>query len=481
MENLLLFFATLLLTSIVFSKITDRIGIPSLLVFLGVGMLAGSDGLLGVSFNDQIIAQNVGMIALIFILYAGGLDTDFNAVKPIFARGITLATLGVILTALAVLPIAKFLLGFSWAEAFLLGAIISSTDAAAIFAVLRAKRISLKNNLGPLVEFESASNDPMAIFLTVTIIQIISLSNVPTTGDVLLAFIEQFGIGVLMGYLFGIALPSIFNRLRLKTSGLYPVLSIAWILLLYTLCFKFGGNGYLAVYIAGIFINKKEFAHKKNLIGFHDGIAWTMQIVVFITLGLLVNPSELSSVALMAFILALWLILVARPIGVFVSLAFSKFTMNDKLFVSFVGLRGVVPVILATYTYADGIKHSNMIFNIVFFMVLISICLQGTTLSVVAEKFKVTLKDEPKKVVVENSPILTYALRQYAIQPNSSLLGKNLAEINLPQELLVILIKRNNEYIKPTGSFVFENGDLLLVQCENHALYQETMSKFENL
>lgn len=384
MENLLLFFAVLLITSILLSKISDKFGIPSLIIFLGVGMLAGSDGLLGVNFDDQVIAQNVGMLALIFILYAGGLDTDFAAIKPIFARGLALATLGVFLTALAIAPVAKYLLDFTWAEAFLLGSIISSTDAAAVFAILRAKKISLKNSIAPLLELESGSNDPMAIFLTMTIIQMISLNSTPSASEWAITLVKQFGIGIAMGYLFGVALPAIFNRLRLKNWGLYPVFSIAWILLLYTLCFKVGGNGYLAVYIAGIFINKKEFSHKKNLVGFHDGIAWTMQIVVFLTLGLLVNPSELPATALMALVLALWLMFFARP-------------------------------------------------------------------------------------------LLSYTLRHHTIHYGSKLIGKDLAQLELPTEFLIILIKRKNEYQKPTGSTIFEENDLLLIQCENQVLYQDTI------
>ncbi|MGG7073041.1 potassium/proton antiporter [Campylobacter sp. 9BO] len=478
MENLLLFFAILLITSILASKFTDRLGIPSLLVFLGVGMLAGSDGLLGVSFDDQSMTQNVGMLALIFILYAGGLDTVFSSIKPVFSRGIILATAGVILTALALLPVAKFLLGYSWLEAFLLCAIISSTDAAAVFAVLKANNLSLKNNIGPLLELESGSNDPMAIFLTLTLIQIISLSQLPTGNDIALTFFKQFGIGAVLGYIFGILLPSIFNKIKLKISGLYPVFSVAWILLLYTVCAKLGGNGYLAVYMAGIFINKKEFVHKKNLIGFHDGIAWAMQLVVFLTLGLLVTPSELPSIALMAFLLALWLIFVARPIGVFVSLAYSRFGLKDKLFISWVGLRGVVPIVLATYTYGGGLEHANMIFNIIFFMVLISICLQGASIPYAARKFDVVLEEEAKQPPLSSSPILTYALKQFCVQPNSTLVGKSLAEINLPTTLLVIMIKRNNEYIKPTGSFIFEIADTLLIQCESSEIYDECMSKF---
>ena len=478
MEKFLLFSAVLLIASIVFSKISDRFGIPSLLVFLAVGMLAGSDGVLGIDFTNQQIAQDVGMVALIFILYAGGLDPNLKSIRPVMLNGIILATVGVALTAGGVAVLVKYLLDFTWMEALLLGSIISSTDAAAVFAILRAKGISLKNSLGPLLELESGSNDPMAIFLTMTIIQMISLAVVPSPTDVAILLVEQFFLGGLMGYLFGVTLPAIFNRLRLEYWGLYPVFSMAWVLLLYALAVKVGGNGYIAVYIAGMFVNKKEFAHKKNLIGFHDGIAWTMQIAVFITLGLLVFPSELPSVALMGLAIALWLTFVARPIGVFISLAFSKYNFKEKLFVSWVGLRGVVPIVLATYPYASKIPHSELIFNTIFFMVLISVSLQGTSLEFVADKCGVREEEAKNEVEASNLPIFYHTLRQYTIHFGSSVIGKNLAELELPEDFLVILIKRKGEYVKPTGSSVFEDGDLLLVQCENESRYNETIKTF---
>ena len=303
----------------------------------------------------------------------------------------------------------------------------------------------------------------------------ISLNSTPTATEWAVTLVKQLDIGISMGYLFGVALPAIFNRLRLKSWGLYPVFSIAWILLLYTLCFKTGGNGYLAVYIVGIFINKKEFSHKKNLIGLHDGIAWTMQIVVFLTLGLLVNLSQLPATALFELILALWLMLVARPLGVFASLTFSKFKINEQIFISWVGLRGVVPIVLATYVYVDGIPDSDMIFNIIFFMVLISILMQGMSIGFAADKFKVKESEQASAEVIVNSPILTYTLRQHTIHYGSKLVGKNLAQLELPSEFLILLVKLKNEYLKPTGSTIFEENDLLLVQCENQVLYQDTI------
>ena len=478
LETFLLFFSILLIACIVSSKVSDRFGIPSLVVFLAVGMLAGSDGLLGLSFDNRQIAQDVGTIALIFILYAGGLDTNLKSIRPVMINGIILATLGVLLTAGAIAVLVKYLLGLDWLEALLFGSIISSTDAAAVFAILGAKEISLRNNIRPLLELESGSNDPMAIFLTLTMIQIISVATVPSVPDVALTLVKQFLLGGLMGYMFGVALPGLFNRLRLEYWGLYPVFSMAWVLLLYVLAGKIGGNGFLAVYIAGMFINKKEFAHKKNLIGFHDGIAWTMQIVIFLTLGLLVNPSQLPAVALAGVAIAFWIMFVARPMGVFLSLLFSRYSVKEKMFISWVGLRGVVPIVLATYPFGANLPRSELIFNTIFFVVFISIIIQGMTLEKAAQKCGVKEEVAAEEVEMSNLPIFYHTLRQYTIRFGSEIIGKNLAELELPSDFLVLLVKRKGEYVKPTGSSVFEEGDLLLIQCEDENKYNEIIKTF---
>ena len=478
LETFLLFFSILLIACIVSSKVSDRFGIPSLVVFLAVGMLAGSDGLLGLSFDNRQIAQDVGTIALIFILYAGGLDTNLKSIRPVMINGIILATLGVVLTAGAIAVLVKYLLGLDWLEALLFGSIISSTDAAAVFAILGAKEISLRNNIRPLLELESGSNDPMAIFLTLTMIQIISVATVPSVPDVALTLVKQFLLGGLMGYMFGVALPGLFNRLRLEYWGLYPVFSMAWVLLLYVLAGKIDGNGFLAVYIAGMFINKKEFAHKKNLIGFHDGIAWTMQIVIFLTLGLLVNPSQLPAVALAGVAIAFWIMFVARPMGVFLSLLFSRYSVKEKMFISWVGLRGVVPIVLATYPFGANLPRSELIFNTIFFVVFISIIIQGMTLEKAAQKCGVKEEVAAEEVEMSNLPIFYHTLRQYTIRFGSEIIGKNLAELELPSDFLVLLVKRKGEYVKPTGSSVFEEGDLLLIQCEDENKYNEIIKTF---
>ncbi len=484
MENLELYvmiIALLMLLSVFSSKLSDRFGVPTLLIFLGLGMLAGSDGVLGIYFDDTKIAQSVGTVALIFILYGGGLDTSWKVIRPVLKEGLLLATLGVILTALFVALIVRFALNLSWLESLLLGSIISSTDAAAVFAILRSQGVSLKKRLAPMLELESGSNDPMAIFLTIAVLQVITLSSSEASlSEWIKSFVVQFLVGGLLGYIFGIALPPILNRIHLNHYGLYPVFSIAWVLLLFSLCYFFDGNGFLAVYVAGIAANTREFVHKKNLVGFHDGIAWIMQIAVFLTLGLLVFPSELPAIAPAALGIALWLIFIARPLGVFATLIFSPLSLKEKSFISWVGLRGAVPIVLATYPFAAGLESASFIFNTVFFIVLTSVLIQGTTLSNVAKWLGVDEPKEESEAPSESvaSPLLQHTLKQFYIPKNSSAIDKSLAELELPSDFLILLINRDKEQIKPTGSTLFHEGDMLLIQCEDPALFRQSIHAF---
>jgi len=474
----LLVIAFLTLLSVIASKLSNTFGIPALFIFLGLGMLAGSDGLLGIHFDDVEIARNVGTVALIFILFAGGLDTAFRAIKPILKEGILLATLGVVLTALVVAIGIYFLFDFSFLESLLIGAIISSTDAAAVFAILRAKGIHLKKKLAPLLELESGSNDPMAIFLTIAILQMIILPQLPSIGEWILEFFLQFIIGGVLGYLFGITLPMILNRVHLSFYGLYPVLTIGWVLLLFSSTSILDGNGFLAVYIAGIAANTKEFVHKKNLVGFHDGVSWMMQITVFLVLGLLVFPSELPNVALSSLAIAFWLMFVARPFGVFLSMYFSTFPFREKLFISWVGLRGSVPIILATYPFIENFEHSALIFNMVFFIVLASILIQGTSLPFVAKLLKVEVLKDDKDKKISFSPLFYKSLKQFYIQKSSPVINKSIVELDLPLDFLILLINRNGKYFKPTGSTLLEENDMLLIQCDTKKQYKRGLEHF---
>jgi cell volume regulation protein A len=479
-ENYLLIVAFLLLLSVLASKLSNTFGIPVLFIFLGLGMLAGSDGVLGIYFDNAKMAQNIGTLALIFILFGGGLDTRWKAIKSVLTEGVILATVGVFLTAFVVAVGVYYIFDFNFLEALLLGAIISSTDAAAVFAILRAKGISLRRKITPLLELESGSNDPMAIFLTVAILQIIILPHETTALEWIYKFFLQFIIGGALGFVFGFTMPLILNRIHLSFYGLYTVFTIGWVLLLFSATSLLEGNGFLAVYIAGIVANTKEFVHKKNLIGFHDGLSWIMQITVFLALGLLVFPSELPDIALQGFAIALWLMFVARPIGVFISLAFSSFNFREKTFISWVGLRGAVPIVLATYPYlADGYNESNIIFNTVFFIVLTSILIQGTSLPIMAKWLKVrTTKTTHDKEIIA-SPLLYNTLKQFYIQSKSSVIGKSIVELDLPQDFLILMINRKSDFIKPTGSTLLEENDMLLIQCNSDKRYAKILKLFQ--
>lgn len=480
-EFYLLITAFLMLLSVFASKLSSKYGIPSLFIFLGLGMLAGSDGILGIYFDNVELAQNIGTLALIFILFGGGLDTAWKSIKPVLKDGLILATFGVLFTAFFAAICVYYVLDFTFIESLLVGAIISSTDAAAVFAILRAKGISLKKKLTPLLELESGSNDPMAIFLTVAILQILMLPESSSVSEWIFKFFLQFLIGGILGYIFGILLPSILNRIHLSFYGLYPVFTIGWILFLFSSVSLLNGNGFLAVYLAGIVANTKEFVHKKNLIGFHEGLSWIMQITVFLALGLLVFPSELPDVMISGLIIAFWLMFIARPAGVFLSTSFSSFSIREKAFISWVGLRGAVPIILATYPYLQGFEKSNLIFNIVFFIVLFSILIQGTTLPLMAKWLKVESKSKdfkPENVLA--SPLFYHTLKQFYIEENSKVIGLSIVELNLPADFLILLIKRQNDYIKPTGSTILEENDMLLIQCNSENRYKKVLKRFKN-
>lgn len=396
--NLELYFigiGIVLFISIYASRISSKFGIPLLLIFLILGMLMGSDGILGIEFDNPQIAQTIGVIALLFILYDGGLSTRYDNIKPVIFEGAMLATFGVFITALAMALCAYAIFNFTFSESLLLGAIISSTDAAAVFAILRAKNLSLKNNVGDVLELESGSNDPMAIFLTLTVLNLITISNWDHFSYLILIgkLILQFVLGIGLGILFGILFPKICHLSKIKYANLYALLSVSWLLLIYGFTASIGGNGFLCIYIAGVLINKSAFPFKQNVLDFHDSLAWMMQIIVFLVLGLLVFPSKLVDVAIQASILALFLIFIARPVSVFLVLKKSRFSSKEKIFISWVGLRGAVPIVLATYPYLEGLSSSNRIFNIVFFMVFISVLAQGMTLPYVARKLKITKDD----------------------------------------------------------------------------------------
>ena len=380
--------AVLLLLGLLASKISTRFGIPALLLFLGVGMLAGSEGLGGIEFDDFELARSVSVVALAFILYASGLDTQWSEVRSLLGPGLSLATLGTLITAGIVGVSAAWIFGLPILPALLIGAIVSSTDAAAVFSILRSSSVGLKGQLRPLLELESGSNDPMAIFLTISLLDLITE---PATGavDILLLFVTQMSVGAVVGFVAGRGSVFAINRIHLGFEGLYPVGLIATVLLAYSATDLLGGSGFLAVYVAGLAMGRSPFIHKKSLMRFADGLAWLMQIALFLVLGLLVFPSQLLPVAGRALALCAVLLFVARPLAVAPLLAPARFNWRETIFVSWVGLRGAVPIVLATFPLVRGIPEASLIFNVVFFIVLASVLFQGTTIPWVARRLGV--------------------------------------------------------------------------------------------
>lgn len=468
-ENILLGSSILLFISILISKGLGRFGIPALLLFLGVGMLAGSEGLGGIDFNDADTAESMGMIALTIILFSGGLDTNWSATKPIVWRGAVLATFGVFITAMLVGFFAMYVLDFTLMEGLLLGAIVSSTDAAAVFSILRSRNINLKNSLQPTLELESGSNDPMAYFLTVSFTFLI-MNPDASLWQLLPMFFLQMGIGGIMGVVMGKGMAWVINRIKLEQEGLYPALTLSMVIFTYMFTTLIKGNGFLAVYLAGVILGNKNFLHKRSLTKFYDGLAWLMQILMFLTLGLLVFPSQIWPVMGVGILIALFLMFVARPISVFVCLAFFKTSLQGRLFVSWVGLRGAVPIVFATYPLLQGVEKSNMIFNVVFFIVLTSVMLQGTTLTMVAKWLN--LIDENKQVKKfhvgeEMGYDAKNELVELILPRHSTAIGQSLVELQLPKTSLIILIDRAGKFVTPTGATVLEANDKLQIMLES--------------
>lgn len=468
-DDILLVGSILLFVSIIASKTSGRVGVPVLALFLGVGMIAGSDGIGKIAFDDPQLAQTLGIIALTFILFSGGMDTKWGSIQPILWRGISLSTIGVLLTAIFVGVFATFVLDFTIIEGLLLGAIVSSTDAAAVFSVLRSKSIGLKRNLRPTLELESGSNDPMAYFLTITFTYILLNPDVSVT-SLIPGFFIQMVMGALIGIVMGKIIGWIVNKINLDYEGLYPVLILSMVLFTYAATNYIQGNGFLAVYLAGVVLGNKNFIHKRSLIRFYDGIAWLMQIVMFIALGLLVFPSQLIPVAGIGILLSIFLIFVARPIGVFLSLVFFRMKNREKIFISWVGLRGAVPIVFATYPLIAGVSKADVMFNLVFFIVLTSVIFQATTLALVAGWLKLAVPEKLKRkslLDIELSDDVRNELLEVEIPRDSPIVGKSIVELQFPKTSLIVLIKRDDKFITPNGATEIEANDKMMIMTDN--------------
>lgn len=428
-------------------------------------MLAGSEGIGGIEFQDVGGAQALGIVALAFILFAGGLDTSWASVRPVLWPSLTLATAGVLLTALSMAFFAYWLLGLPFLVCLLLGSIVSSTDAAAVFAVMRARGTSLQSRIKRTLELESGSNDPMAIFLTVGVIGLILDPNASVLG-LIPGFFIQMALGVVLGLGLGWLAVRLINWINLGYDGLYSVLSIGVVLGIYSLTALLGGNGFLAVYLGGLMMGNQAFLHKRSLQRFHDGLAWLMQVAMFVVLGLLASPSSLLGVAVPGIFLALFLMFIARPLGVVLCMLPFRMKPNEIAVISWVGLRGAVPIILSTYPLVANVPAAQTIFNIVFFVVLLSVAVQGPLIPAVARMFDLDepLQDGPRyPLALEDEGSLDSDLVEVPVADDSAAIGKPILELQLPDPALVVLISRNGGFIVPRGGTVLEPGDRLLV------------------
>jgi cell volume regulation protein A len=487
-EFVLLILSILFFASILAGKAGSRFGVPALLLFLGVGMLFGSDGL-GIHFDNIKLAHMIGTVALSAILFSGGLDTKIEDIKPVLGPGITLATLGVLLTAV-ITGLTLYLLidprlGLGVMGCLLLASTMSSTDSASVFSILRGKGLHLKHNLRPTLELESGANDPMAYVLTTTFITLVLQGGEPHYGNALLVLLLQLLIGAVAGWCFGKGLVWIINRINMDNQALYPILVLSGSFFVFAATYYLHGNSYLAVYVAGLVVGNSRFVHKRSTRSFFDGVSWIAQLSMFLTLGLLVNPSELRQVWVPGLIISLVMIFVSRPLAVFVSLSpFRSYTFRDRLLVSWVGLRGAVPIIFAILCRASDVPHSDVMFNIVFLCTLVSLVVQGTTLPLVSRWLGVSETPKAKRqgpsqdFDIDFPEEIKSAITEATVTEKMLTLGTRMMDFRLPEKTLVIMVKRGDHYFVPTGKTLLHVGDRLMLLSDNQAELECALEAF---
>ena len=469
-ENIFFLGAVLIFASIVISKWGYRFGVPTLLLFLFTGMLFGSDGL-GLEFNSHEDAQLIGMLSLSIILFSGGMDTKLSDIRPVAAQGLALSTLGVMLTTgitgLLIFYLSEWTnldIGLTLPMSMLLAATVSSTDSASVFNLLRSQGIGLKHNLRPTLELESGSNDPMAYVLTIALVDMMVAAGEFSGMELATKIVGQLAVGALLGYLFGIALVWLVNHINLPNASLYPVLVLSSILIIFTFTDLLKGNGYLAVYVAGLVAGNNRLSYRRETNGFFQGITWLLQIVMFLTLGLLADPTDMLDVLLVAVAIGLFMMFVARPLAIFLCLQPFRVPFRAKVFLSWVGLRGAVPIIFATYPVIAGIEDAHFLFNVVFVITLLSLSIQGTTITATARWLGLAT-DEPKhgnEFGVELPEELGSRLSELTLTDEHLANGNHLADMHFPKGTLVMMIKRAGSIIVPNGQLELKKGDILL-------------------
>ncbi|MBM7702420.1 potassium/proton antiporter [Metabacillus iocasae] len=464
-DAFILLSAILFISGVITTKFSARLGVPALVLFIMVGIVMGSDVLGIIHFDDAGLAQTIGVFALVIILFEGGLQTKWKTLRPVIPPALSLATMGVLLTSGIVAVAAKYILEIGWLEAILFGAIVGSTDAAAVFAVLKGQNV--KPRIGATLEAESGSNDPMAVFLTIAMIELITVPDA-NMWKLIASFFVQMGLGLIVGYVFGRLATAAINRLNLDSSGLYPVFATAFALLTYGVTAFMNGSGLLAVYVSAIIIGNTEVAYRHSIVRFSEGFAWMMQILMFVILGLLVFPSELFiwDVMWKGIVISLILMLIARPAAVYASTINMGYTNKELLFLSWAGLKGAVPIVLATFPMLAHVENSQLIFNVVFFVVLTSCLIQGSTITNLADKLGLV---GPEKTTPMHSLELVSLgkanaeMIEYEMEEDAAIVGQKLINIPFPKHALVNAIIRNDKLLTPTGNTVIQPRDFLYV------------------
>ena len=459
---ILLLVGAVLAASIVVALGAARTGLPVLVAFLGLGMLLGSDGPGGIEFDDAELAREVGIVGLALILYEGGLQTSWRRLRQVAAPAALLSTLGVVASALLTGVAARALFDLTWLEAILLGAVVASTDAAAVFSTLRSTHI--RRRLARTLEAESGGNDPMAIALTLGLIAWIEQPDDYGVDDLALLVVQQLGLGLVVGVAFGAVAAWIFARIPHSIGAFAPVASLAAAALSFGLADVIGGSGFLSVYLVGLAVGSTPSRYRRQLVSFHEGLAFAAQVALFIVLGLLVFPSDLPDVAAPGLALALALMLVARPVSVWVSTAFSDFNARERILLGWAGLRGAVPIVLATFVLSSDVPEKETIFNAVFFVVVVSAIVQGTTLERVAGRLGlIAPAPAVHEAPLEVGPLSKLELVDFAVAGNHAVNGSAVRELGLPRSALIAVINRGDDTIPPRGSTVVQAGDRLFV------------------
>ena len=469
MVQLMLCCGLILLICITSSKVLYRFGVPLLLIFIFLGMIFG---VMVIDFNDFQLTGKIASIALVFIMFYGGFGTNWSMAKPKAAPSILMSTLGTIITFFITGVFVYLIFKISFLESLLIGAVVSSTDAASVFAILRSQKLNLEGSLASLLEVESGSNDPVACMLTLIILTIMGGG---TVMNLIPLVISQIVIGIMIGALIAMASIYLIRHANFEIESFYVIFIIAMAIISYSLSEWMGGNGYLSVYISGIIIGNSKIPHKKTLVHFLDGVSWIMQIILFFILGLLANPLELPKVIGKSVVISLGIIFIARPVSVFLILKKFNFNIKEKIFIAWVGLRGAASIVFAIFALNYGISINNDIYHIIFFIALISVGVQGTLIPIIAKRLELldnnssVLKTFNDYVEEKNTKVM-----EVKIEGNCKLINKSIMDANIPEEILIAMIKREDEIIIPKGASIIKEGDILVVvgNCSEEDFYR---------